>query len=95
MIHSITIFQNAADKRFRCSVLIDSCLRSQILCCTTGYNNNAGTLSSPLKSIQKGIDVLRTGDTCYVSGRGGYVGTERDTHRDSGVRRSHLCLKTG
>lgn len=35
---------------------------------TTGSDSNTGTLSSPFRTIQKGIDVLRAGDTCFVRG---------------------------
>lgn len=35
---------------------------------TTGSDSNPGTLAAPFKTIQKGIDVLKAGDTCYVRG---------------------------
>ena len=35
---------------------------------TDGSDTNPGTLNSPFKTIQTGIDVLEEGDTCYVRG---------------------------
>ena len=57
---------------------------------TSGYDSNAGTLSSPFKTIQKGIDVLQPGDTCYV--RGGTY-NEGLVLKQSGTSSARLTVK--
>lgn len=57
---------------------------------TTGFDSNPGTLSSPFKTIQKGIDVLQPGDTCYVRG-GTYSGGL--VLKQSGTSTARITLK--
>lgn len=35
---------------------------------TTGYDSNAGTLSAPFKTIQKGLNTVQPGDVCIIRG---------------------------
>lgn len=35
---------------------------------TTGNDSNAGTLSSPFRTVQKGLNTLQPGDTCIIRG---------------------------
>jgi len=57
---------------------------------TTGSDSNSGTLSAPFKTIQKGIDVLRAGDNCYVRGGTYYEGL---VLKQSGTSASTITIK--
>lgn len=58
---------------------------------TSGSDSNTGTLSAPFKTIQKGIDVLQPGDTCFV--RGGTY-NEGLVLKQSGTSSAPITVKT-
>jgi len=57
---------------------------------TNGSDSSAGSLSAPFKTIQKGLDALQAGDTCYV--RGGTY-SEGLVLKQSGTSTARITVK--
>ena len=58
---------------------------------TTGSDSNTGTLSSPFRTIEKAVSVVKTGETIYVRG-GTYNLTATITLGKSGAENSRISL---
>ena len=57
----------------------------------TGNDTNSGSISEPLLSIQKGLDILFEGDTLFIRG-GGYVISDNLFVKNSGSKNAWIII---
>jgi len=50
------------------SIILNTCIFSQIYVAPNGDDSNSGTIDQPLESIQKAQDLVNPGDTVYIRG---------------------------
>lgn len=87
---NITLYGDESFKKEILKESDDSIVTNAIFVAENGNDNNKGSFDSPYKSVQKALNVVKSGQTIYLR-QGTYIGN--NTFKNSGTENNYITLR--